>query len=104
MSDIEIDQSADNGTVVLPAGDALCLRLPENPTTGYRWVIGRSDALQIVADSFHPGGPAIGAAGVRCLRFSSTRPGTHQLVLEKRRSWTTTTAPAESFRITVISS
>ena len=37
--------SADNGrTVDLRVGDQVTLRLPENPSTGYRWAVDAADA------------------------------------------------------------
>lgn len=81
------DQSASGNTVILARGQALLIELPENPTTGYRWVMQPSSGLQLDEDTFAPGGSNIGAGGLRRLRLSVTAPGTHQLILLQCREW-----------------
>ena len=67
-------------------GDVITLRLNENPTTGYRWFQETSSGLEIVDDNNEPGG-AVGAGGVRVLRFRVKRGGSHELRMKNWREW-----------------
>ena len=75
----------------LGLGDEFVLRLPENPTTGFRWQVSWTGdaALEIVDDQFEPGsaGSLPGAAGRRILRYVARKTGTLQLVAVHQRSW-----------------
>jgi inhibitor of cysteine peptidase len=65
------------------------LRLPESPTTGYRWQVESIDGpVATVADSFHLD-PDIqfGSGGVRELRFQVTGPGLIRIELKHWQSW-----------------
>ena len=69
-------------------GDLTTVRLPESPTTGYRW---QPDfdvaALRLVDDRSEGASSARGAGGDRVLVFEAVRPGPAKLRLEKKRSW-----------------
>ncbi len=86
---IRAGQADDGTTVELPPGDTLELRLPESPTTGHQWRL-RADppaCLTLIKDGFEPGGPALGAPGVRTWRFRAAGPGRGTLELVNERSW-----------------
>lgn len=73
-------------TIDVAPGEMLELALPENPTTGYRWVLaeGPSD-LQQESDTYRVIGRAIGAGGVRSLSYTLSKPGIVQLIFQLRR-------------------
>ena len=59
---------SDNGkTIPLKVGAEATLRLPENPSTGYRWALDAADSsvATIAEQSFEAGGSAPGAAAPR---------------------------------------
>ena len=83
-------------------GDVLEVRLPENPTTGYRWDFVTSNELTVVGDEFSgelDGG--IGAGGQRVVRFQAMKPGTAKVEAANRRSWETEGEAIDSFRVDV---
>lgn len=108
MSDYTVTNSDRGKTVTLKAGQSLTLRLNENPTTGYRWIIPTFDAqlIRLTDDRFEPTATAnkpmmMGAGGQRILILQASRPGTIQLNLENKRSWDLESPSAESFDLTV---
>ncbi len=84
---------ADQGTEVqLEAGQVLALRLPVNPSTGYRWIVSAMDTNVLYAvdgGHFETSSGRIGAAGMQILRFAPRSAGKIRLALEVRRSWET---------------
>ncbi len=70
-------------------GEVFELRLPENPTTGYRWELRShgDPVLELAEDAFAPSGDAVGAGGMRRWTFRILRAGVARLELVQRRSW-----------------
>ncbi|HEY5247769.1 MAG TPA: protease inhibitor I42 family protein [Dermatophilaceae bacterium] len=82
--------------------DLTTVRLPENPTTGYRWQLDSGDArLKLVEDRFEGAGTLPGAGGERVLVFEAVRAGSARLRLAKRRSWEKG-KPVEEFSVELI--
>ena len=89
-------------TVEVSVGGVLTVRLQENPTTGYSWSVDAVSGLEQVGDTFEAGSAAIGAAGVRVLRFRATRPGLHELRLKNWREWEGESSVANRFGAHII--
>jgi predicted secreted protein len=98
---LEVDASANGGSVRLAPGQPLLIRLDENPTTGYRWTVESSLGLQIDANVFIPGAPGVGATGERRLTLHATSAGTYRLVLAQRRQWEPPENVSARFELTV---
>lgn len=80
-------------------GDLTTVRLPEKPTTGYRWQAASDDAcLRLVDDRFDGAQSPRGAGGVRVLVFEAVRAGSASLRLVKCRSWESGT-PIEEYEV-----
>ena len=95
----EADAGREHAAAV---GEQLVVRLPENPTTGYRWQLDAPAEVAVEDDGFEPGGSgAPGAAGTRTFRLRATAPGTHHLAATQRRSWETGpgTGPGVEFTV-----
>lgn len=86
--------------VTVATGDRLVLRLPENPTTGYRWTWESTNALHLTGDA-NEAGTAPGAAGIRVLEVTAVKPGRVAVELTCRRSWDPTIPPIDRFELTV---
>jgi inhibitor of cysteine peptidase len=100
MADVTVTPAQNGGAVTVRAGDAVVVRLPENPTTGYRWQVTAGGTPS--GDEFVPGpGGAAGAAGERVLRFMAPASGAMRLELESRRAWEAGQAPQARFAFTV---
>lgn len=79
----------DSGTTrTVRVGERVTLRLPENPTTGYRWQADVDEArLRLVEDRFDGPQTPRGAGGERVLTFEVLLTGSTTLRLANRRSW-----------------
>ena len=89
MTSLTMTEADDGRIVSAHAGDEVVVRLPENPTTGYRWEVERLDGnLVREGDSFtlHPD-VKIGSGGLRELRFRATAAGTARLELKRWQRW-----------------
>ena len=103
MGRIIITQSDGGGTVNAARGDTLEFRLPENPSTGYRWALLESGAPRLApaGDEFQSASTGrAGAGGLRVLQFRAIARGTTVLRLELVRSWETV-PPQATFRLQV---
>jgi predicted secreted protein len=77
----------DNGrTVTVDAVETITLRLPENPTTGYRWAVASCGKLKPSDDAYQPDSALPGASGIRTFVWTAV-PGVHPLALVLRREW-----------------
>jgi predicted secreted protein len=101
---------ADRGTVIeVRPGDTVRIRLPENPTTGYRWQVAADSgaALGAIASLVHQSfadaaTSAAGAAGERTLVFEAKTPGRASLRLVNKPSWRGDDAAAEDFALELV--
>ena len=100
MAEVTVTSAQNGGAVTVGAGDTVIVRLPENPTTGYRWQVVAGGAP--LGDDFMPASSgAAGAAGERVLRFSAPASGVMTLELDSRRAWEAGATPQARFAVTV---
>jgi inhibitor of cysteine peptidase len=102
---LELTQ-ADNGkSVEARPGDLIIIRLPENPTTGFRWTEDKVDPLCVEAQgsSFSPARDgAVGGGGERTFSFQvKGEGGTGNIGLKLKRQWEADASPAERYSVTV---
>lgn len=79
-----------DGIVNVTLGRRVEIRLPANPSTGYRWDIDRIDAGVLVLDGapeFVPDANLPGGAGTTVFRFRAARVGNGMLRLAHRLPW-----------------
>jgi len=97
MFDLVLVEADAGRTVEVVPGTAVQLRLPENPSTGYRWVMTMAPAscLKIGMDSFELAAEATapGAGGVRVIAIASLSAPACELALAYRRPWETAAPP-----------
>lgn len=87
---IEISEGETSAEHSLSLNDEVVVRLPENPTTGYRWEITHSGAgeLALMDDRFVSGTAAApGAGGQRLLRYVGRKPGKVTVKAVLKREW-----------------
>ena len=78
----------DHGrTVEVTAGSVLTVRVPENPGTGYRWMVETAAGLEPAGDRFEGAGGGIGSTGMRELQFRASRVGSFDLRMKHWREW-----------------
>jgi inhibitor of cysteine peptidase len=103
MTTITIGPAANRGTLDVRQGDEVVVRLPENPTTGYRWQLEKVEGAPIdVQDSFEPGMEAVGSEGVRVLTLARCSPGATTLHLRLRRAWEPPEQGLGEFQVTLV--
>ena len=90
----------------LHVGQQFILRLPSNPTTGFRWLL-RDSAPQVLQSlgpevySNPEDAGLVGSAGVSTWRFQVTKAGEGQLALTYERPWEVGVVPAQRFDCTL---
>jgi len=104
MSEIVIVQSDQGSEFQVHPGDLIVVRLPENPTTGYRWELDVADdriiALQD-SDYSTASSAGIGGGGMRTFSLEAHRPGTVRVRLRLRREWEPEEAAVDCFEVTI---
>jgi len=96
-------EDSSNQTIDLVVGEKIEIRLPENPTTGFRWHRTTDDLeyCKLVSETFAaPAGPP-GHGGEHSWIFAAVRPGECDIVLQYRRGWVPSIQPARRFKIHV---
>jgi inhibitor of cysteine peptidase len=95
--------AAQSGTsVALASGQDLVVRLPSNPTTGYRWIyVEPKDAVLRVDgpstfEAAQSAAGAVGAGGTEIWKLAPFKSGQQQLRFEYRRPWEQGVAPAQT--------
>ena len=103
---LNVTDANSGDSVALARNQQLVVRLPSNPTTGYRWALAQQSTPVLEpegAPTFEKGTGAAGANGTETWRFAPTQAGEGTLRLEYRRLWEVDTAPARvvSIKVTV---
>lgn len=91
----------------LRSGQQFDLRLPSNPTTGFRWIVRESGAPQLQqlgpeVYSTPEAAGVVGSAGVSTWRFRAAAGGETRLELDYRRPWENAVPPAKRFACRVV--
>ena len=100
MSKLSLGPEDHGREISIQVGDRILLRLPENPTTGFRWTADIPEFLSLIRDTNEPG-DAPGAAGYRVLEFVASALGRTDLSLACSQAWEPTVPPTERFSVTV---
>lgn len=90
MPDLILTQADTGKSFTVHSGGVVAIQLKENPTTGYRWAIDKSDntilALQSSDFAVLPG-TGLGGGGTRTFTFKAEKPGAVHLQLKQWRGW-----------------
>jgi inhibitor of cysteine peptidase len=104
MSEIVVTQSDDGKSIQVRPGDVFLIRLPESPTTGYRWAVAHGDEaiLPLQGTDFQESaGAGVGGGGLQTFRFQAQRAGTVELELKLWREWEGDRSITRRYRLTV---
>ncbi len=98
-----LDESSNGQIVEAPIGDTIEIRLPENPTTGFRWHLTSdgSPECSLVHDDFSAPLSPPGKGGMHTWRFEAVRAGECNIELRSRRRWETSPERERTFTIHV---
>jgi inhibitor of cysteine peptidase len=98
---LQLGAGDNGGSPSLVKGQRLVLQLPENATTGYRWAVVSSGALELISNTYEIGAGGAGAGGMRRLEWLAVALGTSELLLLHRREWEGAGQEIGRFKITV---
>jgi inhibitor of cysteine peptidase len=104
MATIDVDESSAAAPHPASAGDHVVIRLPESPSSGYRWQLDTYDSavLTPAGDTFEPAADAMtGGGGTREFRFVVASSGHSDVALSLRRAWETDAAAAQRFQTAI---
>jgi inhibitor of cysteine peptidase len=105
LKNVQADESFDGRTVELHVGETLMIKLPENASTGFRWIVPPESARKlekILREEEQPvqgPGNLIGRPGIRNFYFQALKPGKVDLELYYQRPWETAKPPARKFKL-----
>lgn len=102
MADITVTKKQNGLSLVMKQSDVLKIVLPENPTTGFKWII--EDVPDFIIDEdFEPADHAApGNSGNVIFRLSPRRQGfSAEIFLELRKPWEKNNEPEDSFNCMV---
>jgi inhibitor of cysteine peptidase len=91
------------GRVHVKVGDEVLVRLPENPSTGYRWELDSPPgSLELADDAYvRSRDGAVGSGGERHFTLRATSIGEAEIQLRLARSWEQQTIKQGSVAITI---
>ena len=104
MTEVIIDESYNGRQIEVAYNSRVLLRLPENPSTGYRWEIKplNDDTLKLQVDTYRaPTTIVMGAGGTRVFEFIAQSPGTFHLNLHLKKPWDSEGEAIKIFEITL---
>lgn len=95
--------ASDNGkTITLSVGTQAELRLPDNPSTGYRWTFkGDTSLIGIEEGAYIQLSNSVGGGGERQWFLKAKNPGRTTVLFKRWREWEGEQSAIESYGITV---
>lgn len=98
-----LNESYNGREIELRAGEEFEIRLPENPTTGFRWrlVSDGEPVCVLQSDFFEPADRTPGRGGSHYWRFLAAQVGLGNIDLVYRRSFEQQETPARRFTLHV---
>jgi inhibitor of cysteine peptidase len=86
-------------------GESVVIRLPENPTTGYRWSVEEIDpaVVEVGESEFEPSQELrqAGAGGTRSFHLRARQSGTSPVTLVLRRPWESSGESLRRFQVNI---
>ncbi len=98
-----LDESYNEREIELRVGEEFEIRLPENPTTGFRWsLVSNGEPVCVLqSDFFEPSDRTPGRGGSHYWRFQAAQVGLGNIDLVYRRSFEQQETPARRFTLHV---
>ncbi len=100
---LKVDDQIRGKIVEAKLGEHIEICLPENPTTGYRWVFKQTGepVCTLLADHFEPGAKVAGGPGMHHWQFKVTAEGTAEIELAYSRSWESAAGASRTFDVRI---
>lgn len=98
---VSIDDDDNGGAISVMVTDRSTIELEANPSTGYTWVVEKSDGLRLLTESWSGDSDLVGAPGISTFEFEAEEPGTNRLEMVYTRTWTEDDPLDRVFSLTV---
>lgn len=105
MGHLVITEEQNKATVMVEQGSIITVKLPENPTTGYRWNLTTTPGLQVTGDTYVSSDTTekrMGAGGTRIGEIKAAVPGEQKITAVSLRSWVPVTGNERGFLLAVM--
>ena len=101
-----ITENYNGKTIQIPHGHSFCLKLMENPSTGYSWQLGLSKGLKQLSSKYYSPDDSgqrsmVGASGFHAWKIKATARGCQQIKGIYKRSWEKVTGKEHTFILNV---
>jgi inhibitor of cysteine peptidase len=101
---LQLNESSNGQEIELQSGQQFEIRLPENPTTGFRWslVSNGAPACVALANAYEP--PEVlthGQQGTHYWQFETAQAGEGTIEFVYQRSWEQGRNPAQRYTLNV---
>lgn len=104
-----LNENYNGKFIKITRGESFCLKLKENPSTGYSWQLSLNKGLNLVNSKYSPPVPLnnaqrlmVGASGNHLWKIKAIAKGDQQIEVIYRRSWEKQTGKEKVFRLKVI--
>ena len=92
----------NNTTIAMKCNTTFSIKLDENPTTGYTWVISSSQGLNIMESTFTANSTGlIGAGGVHEWHINAARVGMQGFSAIYMRPWMNVTGDEQVYKLNI---
>lgn len=95
--------ASDHGkTIPLTVGSTVELRLPDNPSTGYRWTFKADPTMVHIKEGrYTQSSELVGSGGEMQWFLQALKPGTTAVLFKRWREWEGEQSAIESFQLTL---
>ena len=99
------DEGSNGKTVPIAKDSMVAIRLKENPTTGYRWVVTLPEGLSLVRDEYTPDAvptDIVGSGGMHTWQLQPKSAGTFTFRALHMQPWMNVTGSEETYTLTLV--
>jgi len=104
MATITLTRAKHGKSIKAQVGDLITVSLDENPTTGFRWAIDKSDddVLELLSSEYDASpGSKVGRGGQRVVTFEVRKAGVSPIDLKLWRAWEGDSSVTQRFGVTL---
>ena len=104
MATITLSRAEHGKSIEAQVGDRIAVSLDENPTTGFRWAIDKSDDdVVALSSSEYAVAPSsrVGGGGQRVVTFEARKAGVAVIHLKLWREWEGDQSVTQRFAVTL---
>jgi len=104
MATITLTRADHGKSIEVQVGDLITVSLDENPTTGFRWAIDKSDDDVVALQSSEyaaASGSRMGGGGQRVVTFEARKAGVAVIHLKLWREWEGDQSITQRFAVTL---